>query len=168
MTVPLAVDRIFGDRSFAEVGDPVLAAAAERRGLLALAGRHEFGGTAPVGVYGVGDLACHALVRSHYPVHAMAFHERGGRARLQVQQERLAFEEVAAVVAAGADCEQRQRGTSQCFPAGRLSAIPTETASSLPQAPGTRSFSIPTTYPTCCPNSKGTTSAAAVCTAGVD
>ncbi|MFC7933114.1 outer membrane protein assembly factor BamB family protein [Streptomyces cinereoruber] len=74
MTIPLSVDRIFGDRSFAEIGDPVLAAADERRGLLAVAGRYEFGGTAPVGVYGTGDLACHALVRSRYPVHTMAFH----------------------------------------------------------------------------------------------
>ncbi|MER5689425.1 hypothetical protein [Streptomyces sp. NPDC002205] len=74
MTIPLSVDRIFGDRSFAEIGDPVLATVDERRGLLAVAGRYEFGGTAPVGVYGTGDLACYALVRSHYPVHAMAFH----------------------------------------------------------------------------------------------
>ncbi|MER5485937.1 hypothetical protein ABT024_22355 [Streptomyces sp. NPDC002812] len=74
MTSPLSVDRIFGDRSFAEIGDPVMATADERRGLLAAAGRYEFGGTAPVGVYGTGDLACHALVRPRYPVHAMAFH----------------------------------------------------------------------------------------------
>ncbi|WP_330300415.1 hypothetical protein [Streptomyces sp. NBC_00503] len=74
MTIPLSVDRILGDRAFAEIGDPVLATADERRGLLAVAGRYEFGGTAPVGVYGMGDLACRALVRSHYPVHAMAFH----------------------------------------------------------------------------------------------
>lgn len=50
--------------------------------------------------------------------------------------------------------------TAECvavFPGGRLSAIPTETGSSLPQGPETRSFSIPTTRQTCCPNSKGTT-----------
>ncbi|MER5966717.1 PQQ-binding-like beta-propeller repeat protein [Streptomyces sp. NPDC002057] len=74
MTIPLSVDRIFGDRSFAEIGDPVLATADKRRGLLAVAGRYEFGGTAAVGVYGTSDLACYALVRSPYPVHAMAFH----------------------------------------------------------------------------------------------
>ncbi|WP_308310558.1 PQQ-binding-like beta-propeller repeat protein [Streptomyces sp. G3] len=74
VTVSLSVDRILADRSFAEIGDPVLATADERRGLLAVAGMHEFGGTAPVGVYDTGDLACYALVHSHYPVHAMAFH----------------------------------------------------------------------------------------------
>ncbi|MFE5483121.1 PQQ-binding-like beta-propeller repeat protein [Streptomyces sp. NPDC056527] len=74
MTVPLSVDRILGDRAFAEVGDPVLAITDERRGLLAVAGRYGFGRTAPVGVYGTGDLACHVLVRSQFPVHAMAFH----------------------------------------------------------------------------------------------
>ncbi|MFJ9944179.1 outer membrane protein assembly factor BamB family protein [Streptomyces erythrochromogenes] len=74
MTIPLSVDRILGDRSFTEIGDPVLATADERRGLLAVAGAYEFGGTAPVGVYGTGDLACHALVRSRYAVHTMAFH----------------------------------------------------------------------------------------------
>ncbi|MFJ9159404.1 hypothetical protein ACIRPS_21690 [Streptomyces griseoviridis] len=74
MTTSFSVDRIFGDRAFAEIGDPVLAVPDERRDLLAVAGRHEPGGTTPVGVYGTGDLACHALVRSPYPVHAMAFH----------------------------------------------------------------------------------------------
>ncbi|QES52817.1 hypothetical protein DEJ50_32340 [Streptomyces venezuelae] len=74
MTVSLTVDRMHGDRSFAEIGDPVLTTAHQRRGLLAVAGAHEFGGTAPVGVYGTGNLACHALVRLRHPVHAMAFH----------------------------------------------------------------------------------------------
>ncbi|CAL9667870.1 hypothetical protein [Streptomyces sp. enrichment culture] len=74
MTVSLSIDRILADRSFAEIGDPVLATADERRGLLAVAGMHEFGGIAPVGVYDTGDLVCYALVHSHYPVHAMAFH----------------------------------------------------------------------------------------------
>ncbi|MFE7708326.1 hypothetical protein ACFU6I_21550 [Streptomyces sp. NPDC057486] len=36
--------------------------------------------------------------------------ERYGRARFQVQQEQLAFEEVASVVVAGADREQWKRG----------------------------------------------------------
>ncbi|MEU3895387.1 PQQ-binding-like beta-propeller repeat protein [Streptomyces sp. NPDC045251] len=74
MTIPLSVDRILGDRSFAEIGDPALAIADERRGLLAVAGTKRGRGTAPVGVYGTGDLACQALLRSRYPVHAMAFH----------------------------------------------------------------------------------------------
>ena len=68
------IDRILGDRPFAEAGDPVLAVTDERRGLLAVAGAHEFGGPAPVGVYRTDDLACRALFRSRHPVHAMAFH----------------------------------------------------------------------------------------------
>ncbi|WP_329108697.1 hypothetical protein OG792_08605 [Micromonospora sp. NBC_01699] len=73
MTSPLRIDRILGDRPFAEIGEPALAVAAEGRGLLGMAGTHKFG-MAPVGVYDVGDLACRALLRSRYPVHAMAFH----------------------------------------------------------------------------------------------
>ncbi|UXY31995.1 outer membrane protein assembly factor BamB family protein [Streptomyces sp. HUAS TT20] len=68
------IDRILGDRPFAEVGDPALALADESRGLLAVAGAREVGSTAPVGVYRTDDLACCALLRSRYPVHAMAFH----------------------------------------------------------------------------------------------
>ncbi|WP_157878336.1 hypothetical protein [Streptomyces torulosus] len=34
MTISLRIDRILGDRPFAEVGDPVLAVDAEDRGLL--------------------------------------------------------------------------------------------------------------------------------------
>ncbi|GAA4908035.1 hypothetical protein ACFPM3_12855 [Streptomyces coeruleoprunus] len=81
MTISLRIDRILGDRPFAEVGDPVLAVDDEGRGLLAVAGTYgpvagvdEFGSTAPVGVYGTGDLACRALLRARRPVHAMAFH----------------------------------------------------------------------------------------------
>lgn len=73
VTSPLRIDRVLGDRPFAEVGEPALAVAGESRGLLAVAGTYEFG-TAPVGVYDVGDLGCRALLRSGYPVHAMAFH----------------------------------------------------------------------------------------------
>ncbi|MGW1729231.1 PQQ-binding-like beta-propeller repeat protein [Streptomyces sp. NPDC002306] len=83
MTISLRIDRILGDRPFAEVGDPVLAIHDEDRGLLAVAGTHvavagarEFGSTAPVGVYGIDDLTCRALLRARYPVHAMAFHPR--------------------------------------------------------------------------------------------
>ncbi|MFE7115097.1 hypothetical protein ACFU99_06690 [Streptomyces sp. NPDC057654] len=81
MTIPLRVDRILGDRPFAEIGDPLLAVEDERRGLLAVAGMrgpvtdvHEFARTATVGVYGTADLACRALLRTGYSVHAMAFH----------------------------------------------------------------------------------------------
>jgi hypothetical protein len=74
MTTPFRINRILGDRPFAEVGDPALAVADERRRLLAVAGTHEFGSAAPVGVYGTDDLACRALLRARYPVHAMAFH----------------------------------------------------------------------------------------------
>jgi hypothetical protein len=78
VTIPLRTDRILGDRPFAEVGEPVLAVADESRGLLAVAGTYERGltrfGSAPVGVYDVGDLGCRALIRSIYQVQAMAFH----------------------------------------------------------------------------------------------
>ncbi|MET9351247.1 hypothetical protein [Streptomyces termitum] len=74
MTKPFSIDRILGDRPFAEIGDPVLTTVDERRGLLAVAGRHEFGVASPVGVYDTGDLTCRALARSHHPVHTMAFH----------------------------------------------------------------------------------------------
>lgn len=83
MTIPFGIDRILGDRPFAEIGDPVLAVDDEGRGLLAVAGTHvavadihEFGSTAPAGVHGTDDLACRALLRARYPVHAMAFHPR--------------------------------------------------------------------------------------------
>ncbi|MEU1542057.1 hypothetical protein ABZ461_28905 [Actinacidiphila glaucinigra] len=71
----IRIDRIFGDRPFAEVGDPALAVADRHRGLLAVAGVHEFGtAAAPVGVYRTDTLVCLALLRSRYPVYAMAFH----------------------------------------------------------------------------------------------
>lgn len=72
--VPLRVDRILGDRPFAEVGSPALAVEAEGLGLLAVAGTSEFLEVAPVGVYQIGDLTCRALLRSRFPVHTMAFH----------------------------------------------------------------------------------------------
>ncbi|MFD8642747.1 hypothetical protein ACFV14_20895 [Streptomyces zaomyceticus] len=81
MTDSFRIDRVLGDRPFAEVGDPVLAVHDVSRGLLAVAGAyvpvagiHEFGRTAPVGVYGTGDLVCRALLQAYHPVHAMAFH----------------------------------------------------------------------------------------------
>ncbi|MFB6674350.1 hypothetical protein ACFCWG_18480 [Streptomyces sp. NPDC056390] len=83
MTISFSIGRILGDRPFAEVGDPVLAVDDKGRGLLAVAGArvavagvHGFGSTAPVGVYATDDLACRAVLRARYPVHAMAFHPR--------------------------------------------------------------------------------------------
>ncbi|MEU2035274.1 hypothetical protein [Nocardia amamiensis] len=77
MPIPFRIDRIIGDRPFAEVGDPALTVDDERQHLLAVAGTYdEFGGVAPVGVYGTDDLVCRALARARYPVHAMAFHPR--------------------------------------------------------------------------------------------
>ncbi|MFE4463025.1 hypothetical protein ACFROC_37195, partial [Nocardia tengchongensis] len=73
--IPLRVDRILGDRPFAEVSDPVLAVDDERRNLLAVAGSYdEVGCFAPIGVYDIDDLTCRALTRARYPVYAMAFH----------------------------------------------------------------------------------------------
>ncbi|MBJ6998534.1 hypothetical protein JG491_00120 [Streptomyces sp. CRPSP2-6A1] len=83
MTVSFRIDRLLGDRPFAEVGDPALAVDDKCRGLLAVAGTHvavagvpDFGSIAPVGVYDTENLACRALLRARYPVHAMAFHPR--------------------------------------------------------------------------------------------
>lgn len=74
VTNPLRVDRVFGDCSFAEIGEPVLAVTAEG-GRLAVAGEyvHE-SGRAPVAVYDGHDLSCRAVLRSRFPVHGLAFH----------------------------------------------------------------------------------------------
>ncbi|MFG2909806.1 hypothetical protein ACGF13_32705 [Kitasatospora sp. NPDC048286] len=74
MTSPLRVLRVLGDRPFAEVGRPALAVPDEGRGLLAVAGERGFARTATVGVYGTGDLGCRAVLRTRFPVHALAFH----------------------------------------------------------------------------------------------
>ncbi|MFI6449479.1 hypothetical protein [Kitasatospora sp. NPDC050543] len=74
MTSPLRVLRVLGDRPFAEVGQPVLAVSDEGRGLLAVAGERGLAGRATVGVYGTGDLGCRAVLRTRFPVHALAFH----------------------------------------------------------------------------------------------
>ncbi|GAA3091364.1 hypothetical protein GCM10017562_73160 [Streptomyces roseofulvus] len=75
------IDRILGDRPFAEVGEPALTVRDENRGLLAVAGTRtavagmpDFGFITPVGVYRVEDLTCTTLPHAHHPVHAMAFH----------------------------------------------------------------------------------------------
>jgi hypothetical protein len=69
----LRIERILGDRPFAEIGEPVLAVVAEDR--LAVAGEfvHEFR-WAPVAVYDTSDLSCRAVLRAGFPVHALAFH----------------------------------------------------------------------------------------------
>nr|BFD88706.1 hypothetical protein KitaXyl93_00660 [Kitasatospora sp. Xyl93] len=74
MTSPLRVRHVLGDRPFAEAGRPVLAVPDEGRGLLAVAGERGFAGTATVGVYGTGDLGCRAVLRTRFPVRALAFH----------------------------------------------------------------------------------------------
>ncbi|MET8631097.1 hypothetical protein ABZW30_46720 [Kitasatospora sp. NPDC004669] len=74
MTSPFRLLRVLGDRPFAEVGQPVLAMPDEGRGLLAVAGEPGFAGMSTVGVYGIGNLACRAVLRTRFPVHALAFH----------------------------------------------------------------------------------------------
>ncbi|WP_431955586.1 hypothetical protein [Nocardia lijiangensis] len=75
MSISFRVDRIIGDRPFAEAGDPVLTIDDERQHMLAVAGAYDYSGkAAPVGVYGIEDLVCRALLRARFPVHAMAFH----------------------------------------------------------------------------------------------
>ncbi|MFG2697565.1 hypothetical protein [Kitasatospora sp. NPDC048407] len=74
MTSTFHIERRFADRPFAEAGDPAVAVTDERRALLAVAGLARHGRPAPVTVYRTGDLACVALLRSGYPVHALAFH----------------------------------------------------------------------------------------------
>ncbi len=70
-----APDRDSGDNPFSELGEPVLAVADRPRGLLAVAGAHQYGEAATVGVFDVTDRARRRrLLRSKYPVHAMAFH----------------------------------------------------------------------------------------------
>ncbi|GAA2814026.1 hypothetical protein GCM10010441_43450 [Kitasatospora paracochleata] len=74
MTSPLRVLRVLGERPFAEAGEPVLAVSDEGRGLLAVAGEPGFAQMATVAVYGVGDLGCRTVLRTRFPVHALAFH----------------------------------------------------------------------------------------------
>ncbi|WP_106403149.1 outer membrane protein assembly factor BamB family protein [Actinocorallia populi] len=72
--MPLRIDRIIGDRPFAEIEQPALAVADEHRGLLGVAGTPTWRRPFPVGVYSTGDLVCRALLRARHPVRAMAFH----------------------------------------------------------------------------------------------
>ncbi|MFF4384940.1 hypothetical protein [Kitasatospora sp. NPDC001547] len=60
---------------FAEIGDPILAVADKGRRMVAVAGAHEFDEANTVGVFHVTDRARRRwLLRSQYPVNAMAFH----------------------------------------------------------------------------------------------
>ncbi|MFJ3880842.1 hypothetical protein ACIPW5_25755 [Streptomyces sp. NPDC090077] len=74
MTSPLQVLRVLGERSFAEVGEPLLAVPEEGRGLLAVAGEPGFAGTTTVAVYSTRDLGCRAMLRTRFSVNALAFH----------------------------------------------------------------------------------------------
>ncbi|MEV7796671.1 hypothetical protein AB0O68_32600 [Streptomyces sp. NPDC087512] len=68
-------DRDRSDDPFAELGDPVLAVADKRRGLVAVAGAHEYDEANTVGVFHVTDRARRRLLlHSQHPVNAMAFH----------------------------------------------------------------------------------------------
>ncbi|WP_329611650.1 hypothetical protein [Kitasatospora herbaricolor] len=68
-------DRDTSGDPFAEVGDPVLAVADKRRGMVAVAGAHEYDEAKTVGVFHVTDRARRRwLLSSQYPVNAMAFH----------------------------------------------------------------------------------------------
>ncbi|MDQ1026516.1 hypothetical protein QF035_004098 [Streptomyces umbrinus] len=62
--------------AFLGIGDPLLVVHDERRGLLAVAGTDADAGTTPVAVYQSRYFARSALIRSRFPVHAMAFHPR--------------------------------------------------------------------------------------------
>ncbi|MEU5436065.1 hypothetical protein AB0G73_22170 [Streptomyces sp. NPDC020719] len=82
----LTILRVLGNRPFAEIGVPSAVAVSEERGLVVVGG--DLGylqwsgcGTATsgwrpyrVGVYGRGDLRCHWIVESRWPVHCLAFH----------------------------------------------------------------------------------------------
>lgn len=87
MTHPLRIRRVLGDRPFAEIGDPAVAAVDPRRGDLVVGGdigsiRWPPLGTAAIdgwpryriGVFDAGDLRCRHLHHSYWPVNAVAFH----------------------------------------------------------------------------------------------
>ncbi|MEU2600367.1 hypothetical protein ABZ678_33100 [Streptomyces hirsutus] len=62
--------------AFLGIGDPFLVAHDERRGLLAVAGTDVPSRTTPVAVHKSRFFVRSALIRSRFPVHAMAFHPR--------------------------------------------------------------------------------------------
>ncbi|MFI6347874.1 hypothetical protein [Streptomyces sp. NPDC050560] len=61
---------------FLGVGVPMLVVHDEQRGLLAVAGAETDDGDTPVAVYSSRNYARRALVRSRFPVYALAFHPR--------------------------------------------------------------------------------------------
>ncbi|MFD9432242.1 hypothetical protein [Streptomyces sp. NPDC060002] len=64
------------DWAFLGVGDPFLVARHERRGLLAVAGTDAHNRATPVAVYNSRSFVRRTLIRSRFPVHALAFHPR--------------------------------------------------------------------------------------------
>ncbi|MBX9362330.1 PQQ-binding-like beta-propeller repeat protein [Streptomyces sp. WAC04114] len=83
---PATARRVLGDHPFAEIGVPSAVAVSPERGIAVLGGdlgrlAWSGAGTAQygwqpyrVGVYGLDDLSCHAVVESHWPVHSVAVH----------------------------------------------------------------------------------------------
>lgn len=69
-------ERALDDGAFPEIGDPFLVVWDEGRDLFAVAGTHVHGRATPVAVYSITPFARRALIRSRFPVHAMAFHPR--------------------------------------------------------------------------------------------
>ncbi|TDC50998.1 hypothetical protein E1281_21200 [Actinomadura sp. KC345] len=85
MVESLVVDRVLGDRPFAEVGFPAVAGVGERRGLVVVGGEVGPPGWQPglltsgrstrrIGVYDMDGLRCRHLLPSRWPVNAIAFH----------------------------------------------------------------------------------------------
>ncbi|MFD5253712.1 hypothetical protein ACFWM5_12875 [Streptomyces bobili] len=62
--------------AFLGVGDPFLVVHDEQRGLLAVAGTDAHNRATPVAVYDSRSFVRRALIRSRFPVHALAFHPR--------------------------------------------------------------------------------------------
>ncbi|WP_433464736.1 hypothetical protein [Spirillospora sp. CA-128828] len=81
----LIVDRVLGDRPFAEIGFPSVAAVSELRGVVVAGGRVGPPGWQPgtltsgrstrhIGVYDLDGLRCRSLIPSRWPVNTIAFH----------------------------------------------------------------------------------------------
>ena len=88
MPQPVAVQRVLGDRPFAEIGEPRAVAVDEDRGLIAIGGRlgwlHWAGactaatGWQPhvLGIYDRSGLRCRTLLRTRWPIWSLDFHPR--------------------------------------------------------------------------------------------
>ena len=85
MADSLSVGRVLGDRPFAEVGFPSVAAVSEERGVVVVGGAVGPPGWQPgtltsgrsthrIGVYSLDDLRCRYLLPSRWPVSTVAFH----------------------------------------------------------------------------------------------